>query len=72
MLIYVKFAKIKLFKKRNFNMAKKGARETIKLKSTESKECYWTTKNKKNTTDRLEVKKYDRRLRKHVLFKESK
>ena len=72
MLIYVKFAKIKLFKKRNFNMAKKGAREKIKLKSTESKECYWTTKNKKNTTDRLEVKKYDRRLRKHVLFKESK
>jgi large subunit ribosomal protein L33 len=53
-------------------MAKKGAREKIKLKSTESKECYWTTKNKKNTTDRLEVKKYDRRLRKHVLFKESK
>ena len=53
-------------------MAKKGARETIKLKSTESDECYWTTKNKKTTTEKLELKKYDKRLRKHVLFKEKK
>lgn len=52
-------------------MAKK-ARENIKLKSTESKEVYWTTKNKVNTTERLELKKYDRTLRKHVTFKESK
>jgi len=53
-------------------MAKKGAREKIKLKSTESAECYWTVKNKKSTTDRLELKKYDKKLRKHVVFKESK
>jgi large subunit ribosomal protein L33 len=53
-------------------MAKKGAREVIKLKSSESKEIIWTIKNKKNTTDKLELKKYDKRLRKHVLFKEAK
>ena len=47
-------------------MAKKGAREKIKLKSTESAECYWTKKNKRNTTERLELKKYDKTLKKHV------
>jgi large subunit ribosomal protein L33 len=50
----------------------KGARENIKLKSTESDECYWTVKNKRNTTGRIELKKYDAKLRKHVTFKEAK
>ena len=50
----------------------KGARENIKLKSTESSATYWTSKNKKNHQDRLELKKYDRKLRKHVIFKEAK
>lgn len=50
----------------------KGARETIKLKSAESKEVVWTTKNKRNTPDRIELKKYDKSLRKHVVFKEAK
>lgn len=53
-------------------MAKKGAREKIKMKSTETSECYWTTKNKRNSTERLELKKYDKELRKHVIFKEAK
>ncbi len=53
-------------------MAKKGARESIRLKSTESDECYWTIKNKRNTTGRLELKKYDSSLRRHVVFKEAK
>lgn len=53
-------------------MAKKGAREKIKLKSTESSECYWTMKNKKTTTERMELKKYDKALKKHVVFKEAK
>lgn len=52
-------------------MASKN-RETIKLKSTESTEIYWTTKNKKKTTGRLELKKYDKRLKRHVIFKEAK
>ncbi len=50
----------------------KGARENIKLKSTESKEVYWTTKNKRTSTERLELKKYDKSLRRHVIFKEAK
>ncbi len=47
-------------------------REIIKLKSTESKEVFWTTKNKQSTSGRLELKKYDRSLRRHVIFKEAK
>jgi large subunit ribosomal protein L33 len=50
----------------------KGARENIKLKSTESSETYWTSKNKRNTTQRIELKKYDKKLKKHVIFKEAK
>ncbi len=53
-------------------MAKKGAREKVRLKSTESHECYWTIKNKRNTTERMELKKYDSSLRRHVIFKEAK
>jgi len=50
----------------------KGARENIKLKSTESSEVYWTTKNKRNSTERLERKKYDKKLKRRVIFKEAK
>ncbi len=50
----------------------KGAREKIKLKSTESAECYWTVKNKRNTTERIELKKYDKKLKRRVIFKEAK
>ena len=53
-------------------MAKQGAREKIRLKSTESNDCYWTIKNKRNTTERIELKKYDAELRRHVIFKEAK
>ncbi|GAB4190947.1 MAG: 50S ribosomal protein L33 [Simkaniaceae bacterium] len=53
-------------------MAKKGPREIIKLKSTESTDMYWTTKNKRNTTERLELKKFDKKLKRHVIFKEAK
>lgn len=51
-------------------MAKK--RETIKMKSAESTQIYSTTKNPKNKTGRLELKKYDKTLRRHVIFKEAK
>lgn len=53
-------------------MARSNVRETIKLKSTESPHVYSTKKNKRNTTGKLEVKKYDPVLRKHVLYKEAK
>jgi large subunit ribosomal protein L33 len=47
-------------------------REKIKLKSTESAHCYYTTKNKASTPQRLEFKKYDPIVRKHVLYREGK
>lgn len=53
-------------------MAKAGNRIQVKLKSTESPHVYHTTKNKRNTTDRLQLKKYDPIVRKHVLYKEAK
>jgi len=53
-------------------MAKKE-REKIKLLSTADTGFYYTTtKNKKNTPDKLEFKKYDPIARKHVAFKETK
>ena len=53
-------------------MAKKE-REKIKLLSTADTGFYYTTtKNRKNTPDKLEFKKYDPVARKHVLFKETK
>ncbi len=53
-------------------MAKAGNRVQVKLKSTESPHRYYTTKNKRNTTERLELRKYDPVLRKHVTYREEK
>jgi large subunit ribosomal protein L33 len=53
-------------------MAKKGNTQIIKLRSSESEYRYWTVKNKKNTTGRLELKKYDPIVRRHVAFKEER
>ncbi len=53
-------------------MAKAQARETIRLKSTASPHVYSTKKNKRNTTGKLELKKFDPIVRKHVLYKEAK
>jgi large subunit ribosomal protein L33 len=53
-------------------MAKGNNRMDIKLQSTESSHCYYTTKNKNNTPDRIQIKKYDPVVRKHVAYKEAK
>jgi len=53
-------------------MAKKGNRQIIKLKSSASPHFYSTFKNKVNTTARLELKKYDPVVRRHVMYKEEK
>lgn len=48
-------------------------RDKIKLVSTaKTGYFYTTTKNKKNTPGKLQFKKYDPVVRKHVMFKESK
>jgi large subunit ribosomal protein L33 len=46
--------------------------QLIKLKSTKSDFIYFSRKNKKKVERKIEVKKYDPTLRKHVMFKEVK
>ena len=60
-------------------MAKKGNRIQVIMECTEHKATgkpgtfrYITTKNKKNTPERLEVKKYNPILRKKTIHKEIK
>lgn len=60
-------------------MAKKGNRVQVILECTEQKESgvpgmsrYITTKNKKNTPDRLELNKYCPFCKKHTLHRETK
>ena len=55
-------------------MAKKGdKRKIVGLVSAESgARHYYTKKNTMNTPDKLELKKYDPVLRKHVLYVETK
>lgn len=50
--------------------AAKGATK-VRLKSTESGHCYYTTKNKRNLPNKMELMKYDPLIRKHVLYKET-
>jgi len=48
-------------------------RDKIKLVSTEGTgHFYTTTKNKKNMPEKMEIKKYDPVVRKHVIYKEAK
>jgi len=46
--------------------------EVVLLKSTESGYCYTTRKNKKKNPERIEQKKFDPLLRRHVVFREKK
>ena len=54
-------------------MAGKGGRDKIKLVSSAGTgHFYTTTKNKRTTPDKLEMRKYDPVVRKHVSYKEAK
>lgn len=55
-------------------MAKKnkGPRIQVTMKSTESTHRYLTEKNRRNDTARLELRKFDPILRRHVLYRESR
>jgi large subunit ribosomal protein L33 len=51
----------------------KAIREKIKLVSSAGTgHFYTTTKNKRNTPNKLEFTKYDPVVRKHVVYKEAK
>lgn len=50
-----------------------GARDLIRMVSSAGTGHFYTTdKNKRNTPDKLEFKKYDPVVRKHVIYKEAK
>jgi large subunit ribosomal protein L33 len=53
-------------------MAAKGSRVTIKMMSTESTNRFSTQKNKRNTPGRLELRRFDPVVRRHVLYREEK
>jgi len=60
-------------------MAKKGNRVQIIMECTEHKESglpgtsrYISTKNKKNTPDRLELKKFNQIMKKYTIHREIK
>ncbi len=60
-------------------MAKKGNRVQVILECTESRDSdvpgvsrYITTKNRKNTPQRIELKKFSKFLRKHTIHREIK
>ncbi|MFC6591234.1 50S ribosomal protein L33 [Deinococcus lacus] len=54
-------------------MAKDGPRIIVKMESTAGTGFYYTTtKNRRNTQEKLELRKYDPVAKKHVPFKEKK
>ncbi|GAB4296794.1 MAG: 50S ribosomal protein L33 [Thiohalomonadaceae bacterium] len=51
----------------------KGVRDKIKLVSTaDTGHFYTTTKNKRTMPEKMEIKKFDPVVRKHVIYKEAK
>ena len=54
-------------------MAAKGAREKIRLVSTADTGHFYTTdKTNSNMPEKMEIKKFDPVVRKHVIYKEAK
>lgn len=54
--------------------SKKGSKEVVKLENKETGYFYTTTKNTKseNTQGKMKFRKYDPKLRKHVVMTEAK
>ena len=51
----------------------KSIREKIRLvSSAKTGHFYTTTKNKRNMSGKMEIKKYDPVVRRHVMYKEAK
>jgi len=44
----------------------------IQLKNKETGEVYWSSKNKKKVERKIELKKFSKKLRKRITFKEAK
>ena len=54
--------------------SKKGSKEVVQLRNNETGLFYITTKNTKseNTQGKMKFRKYDKKLRKHVVMTEAK
>tara|TARA_Y100001933_G_scaffold9979_1_gene8825 strand:+ start:746 stop:913 length:168 start_codon:yes stop_codon:yes gene_type:complete len=51
----------------------KSSREKIRLVSSAGTGHFYTTdKNKRNMPEKMQIKKYDPKVRKHVVYKEAK
>ena len=48
------------------------ARDLVILQCTETKERHYTTTKNKVNTQSLELRKYNKKLKKHVLYREKK
>jgi large subunit ribosomal protein L33 len=53
-------------------MAKKGNRQLVKVVNKTTGSFYVTSKNRVNTTDKLKIKKFDPKTKKHEMFEEGK
>ncbi|QCI24742.1 50S ribosomal protein L33 [Buchnera aphidicola (Rhopalosiphum padi)] len=53
-------------------MAKKNREKIKMISSAGTGHYYTTTKNKRNTPEKLKLKKYDPVIRKHILYNEGK
>jgi len=53
-------------------MARRGPRVLVKMRSTESSHMYLTSKNRRNDPNRLELRKFDPVVRRHVIYRETK
>ncbi len=51
---------------------RKADRAYVKLQSTGSKHMYLTEKNRKNDPQRIELRRYDPELRRHVVYRETR
>ena len=80
---FLKLYNIKLYISGLIKMAKKGTRVVVTLECTESRTStdprrsngvsrYTTEKNRRNTTERLELKKFNPHLNKMTIHKEIK
>ena len=71
--VWVEFVRPSVLRaQESLNMAK-GNRVIVQLESSAGTgHRYTTTKNKRTKPDRMEIKKYDPKARKHVPYKETK
>lgn len=53
-------------------MAKKGNRLIIKMRNPKTGTFYITKKNRVNSTEKLELKKFDKKTGNHEIFREEK